>query len=273
MELVCRTFLCAGLAFLLLVYAPPSSAFNNWSDGVSDTGQCADCHGAFNKGPNYTSNSEGVSWNALLHDVHLNNTTITSNPNGSCDNCHGGTGTSGRQVDLNNSGNAKDGVNAIGCMGCHGRLADNSGDGQIGDGLRAHHMGSDAYLNWPGGIPGFGLTCAQCHGSDTTPVSESTLPAWYASVTNELVSLTMNPCNASDEENLAGLPQGLDNDGDQAYDAADWECSLPGDSDGDGNSDILWRNSANGQNALWPAAGADCHQYNLEDDRSWRSQW
>jgi hypothetical protein len=200
--------------------------FDGWSDSVNDAGQCAACHGAFQEGE-YESFAEGITWSDSLHDAHLNNTDIEDDQDGKqdCDNCHGGVNTSGRQVRLANSGSAKDGVNAIGCMGCHGRLED--GPGQFGDGLRAHHMASDSYVNWPGGIPG-GLNCAICHASDTTPASEDTPPPWFASVTNTSIMKSMAPCSVDGEEDYSSDGTGLDNDGDLDYDALeDSDCALP----------------------------------------------
>ena len=210
-----------GIAAAALLFSYTESfAYQFWSDDVDDVGQCAACHGAFRSGT-YFSVGENISWGDHLHAVHLDNTDVESSPNGACDSCHDGAGTSGRKVNLQSSVNANDGVNAIACMGCHGRLEDEAAN--IGAGLRAHHMGADAYLNWPGGIPGF-VTCAQCHPGDPTPVGESTAPPWYASITNTSIMMTMNPCGLDGEEDFSSNGEGLDNDGDGDYDSADSDC-------------------------------------------------
>jgi hypothetical protein len=246
---------CISASAFLLIYSSTAVGYKFYSDDTNDVGQCGACHTGFRDNNNYFSNAENAFWGESLHDAHLDNTDVDS----SCDNCHGGADiTTQRMVNLSSSGNAKDGVNAIACMGCHGRLED--GPGQIGDGLRAHHMGADGYLNWPGGIPG-GLTCAQCHGTDTTPASESTAPPWYASVTNTSINMTMDPCSADGEEDFSSNGEGLDNDGDGAYDTLDGDCSLavptPGDFDFDGMADIMWRNATSGQVYFWQMNGPE----------------
>jgi len=86
-------------------WAPNVQAYQYYSDAINDTGMCATCHQGFRETGNYNSPKEGF-WGTSLHNAHLNNTTVGS----SCDNCHGGAGTSGRQVDLSRSGVAADGT-------------------------------------------------------------------------------------------------------------------------------------------------------------------
>ena len=232
----------------LLTFPQTSSAYKYWSNGVNDVGQCAACHGKFREG-NYFSEAEGVSWGAHLHDVHLNNTDVESNPNGSCDSCHGGVDTEGRQVNLSSSADAKDGVNAIACMGCHGRLEDANSLGIFGEpgwgaGLRQHHENSTHVDAGPG-------TCKGCHQdadpAKFTPASEDTMPAWYASITNTSIAMTMDPCSVDGEEDFSSNGTGLDNDGDHSYDALeDSDCAPPvftaivslGDLNGNGSPEV-----------------------------------
>ncbi len=248
-----------GVVAVLLCWAPDATAYQYYSQGIDDVGNCAGCHGAFRSGT-YQSAAEGISWGDTLHAVHLDSTNVTSSP-GSCDSCHGGAGTSGRQVDLMRSGAARDGVNAIACMGCHGRLEDANDLGFFGEGwgagLRQHHFTSSD--------SGAASACGGCHPdadpAQFTPASEDTLPPWYASVTHLASGLAMDPCNASGEEDFSGDGTGLDNDGDQDYDLSDADCAtvvfVKGDADGDGIADILWRNPVTGQNAIWTMAGGN----------------
>jgi hypothetical protein len=212
-------FLIFMMSFAM--WAPDASAFQFYSDATNDQGGCAQCHTGFRDNNNYLSLAEGMSWGDSLHNVHLNNTNITS-VGGGCDNCHGGVGTAGRTVNPGSSAAAADSVNAIACVGCHGRLEDannvipSNGSG-YGAGLRQHHF-----------INGVGV-CEGCHGDSNpavfTPVGEDTMPPWYGSVTNDNTATNLEPCNAAGEEQLAGDTIGLDNDGDNAYDTADPDCA------------------------------------------------
>ena len=248
------------LAVALLTVSSPAFAWKYYSADF-DTGNCANCHGAFRSGT-YESDAEGISWGDHLHNVHLNETDVDGSPNGTCDSCHGGADTVQRQVNLASSGVAKDGVNAISCMGCHGRFEDENSLGFFGNGwgagLRQHHFTSSD--------PGAANACGACHADSNpanfTTAGEDVLPPWYASVTHTDTGLAMDSCNASANEDFSGDGTGLDNDGDQDYDLSDADCAAPvvsisGDGDGDGTSDILWRNGANGQNSLWLMANGE----------------
>jgi cysteine-rich repeat protein len=184
---------------VLSMWGPEAEAFKFYSVGISDTGNCADCHSGYRDTSDYFSNKDGAFWGTSLHNGHLNNTAI----GGNCSNCHYGADTSGRQVNLSSSANAADGVNAISCSGCHEPL-----------GLRAHHAAN-------------GITdCADCH-SDPTPPNEDVAPPWYGSVLNDFTGTNLEPCNANGEEDFAGSTLGLDNDGDNLYDTADPDCAQP----------------------------------------------
>ena len=196
-----------GLALIALaVVAPEAGAYKFWSSNVNATGSCASCHAGFRETSPYVS-PKGGSWGASLHDVHTD--TIMGGL-GDCDACHGGAGiTAVRMVNLSSSGAAADGVNAISCDGCHGRLQDGTvgAAGGWGAGLRQHHNNA-------------GITdCLDCHADSDpaafTPVGENIVPAWYA-------TFSLDPANLTGRgENFAGATTGLDNDGDLIYDAAD----------------------------------------------------
>jgi len=236
---------------VMVVGMPKAHAYGTYSTGVDDQGNCAQCHGAF-KGDKYVSVGEGTTWSENLHDAHTKNTDVTSSPGG-CGSCHFGPGTTDREVNLQSSQDARDGVNALACMGCHGRLED--GAANIGAGLRAHHLQSDLY------VPPGGLSCAICHGGDPAePVGEDILPPWYASITNTSIAMTMDPCSIDGEEDFSSNGTGTDNDGDGVYDMLDSDCAIveptPGDFDFDGMADILWRNTSTGYNWLYQMNGA-----------------
>jgi len=94
-----------GVALLMVLWAPPASAYTGFEDG------CQACHAEIaDKGPG--------------HDTHA------APLNGDCDACHGAGGGSKKNPSLTN------------CVGCHGRDADAGGDAisaGLGRGLRQHH--------------------------------------------------------------------------------------------------------------------------------------
>jgi len=196
-----------GLALIALaVVAPEAGAYKFWSTNVNASGNCASCHAGFRETSPYIS-PKGGSWGDSLHNVHVN--TIMGGT-ASCDACHGGADiTATRMVNLSSSAVAADGVNAISCDGCHGRLQDGTvgAAGGWGAGLRQHHQNA-------------GITdCLDCHADSDpaafTPVGENIAPPWYA-------TFSLDPANLSGRgENFAGAATGLDNDGDLIYDAAD----------------------------------------------------
>jgi hypothetical protein len=151
---------------------------------------CSQCHPSFvNRG--------------ALHDMHVGNQNMT----GTCKLCHTGTGdipstwTSGV-------------VGGEGCRGCHG--VDNGTTFGWGAGLRLHHLSANAPPDANGDI------CSDCHTSDPAPSPEDTLPVYYS---RGDVNVNL-PCDSMAEngEDWDGDSQGLDNDGDLAYDEADTDC-------------------------------------------------
>lgn len=192
-------------------------AYNTYSTNGS-SGNCATCHGDFNTGGTYTSLTDGQSWGDNLHDVHRNDML-----NGDCDTCHGSGGRSPVILDSSVGGS---GLSPLSCVGCHGRLEDAGNDslsGGLGAGLRQHHTTA--------GVD----TCVSCH-SDADPtnynsVGENVLPPYYANPGTEHPNMPTNPCNQGGNENFAGGPDGLDNDGDLLYDGTDSDCGAAGTPD------------------------------------------
>ena len=197
-----------------------------------------------------------AAWSGPLHNVHRNN-MLGANPNppGRCDICHLGTGktpvflnkSNGNldcvgganagaycQVDSACPGGTCSGIvyEAIACIGCHGRAADRgvrpgdcvdapTTDGPCGDGagLRQHHQNSGVAL------------CADCHAdalpANFTPAGENVQPTYYFTPDAAHPLKPTDACNPTGEEDYEASANGLDNDGDLLYDAADPDCAVP----------------------------------------------
>ena len=256
-----------GAAWITVTATDEAWAFDTYSIGISGSGNCATCHGYFLG--QYTSPKDG-SWGDDLHDVHRDLMLDRD-----CSTCHGGQGTQGREVALNDSSGGT-GLDPIACMGCHGRAEDrglNPDDcvgfqnpvplpcdpAQGGDpsqcpaptnsevcgdgaGLRQHHFNSGV------------TTCAGCH-LDTDPLAfvtagEDVAPPYYFTPDADHPTKPTDPCSPSPafNEDYAGgtLGLGLDNDGDGLFDANDPDCQVSICGDGaleageecdDGNTD------------------------------------
>jgi hypothetical protein len=191
-------------AMLLLVF---SSAV--WAFGTYDG--CATCHGDFSKG-SYTSLQDGTAWGSTLMSGHGDFV------GGRCNACHQESTQDG--VLLNSSAGI---TYTKGCVGCHGRDEDVTGNctGQSGSqggveaecgsaaGLRRHHESKVG--------PG---TCNNCHTGDATPVGEHVNPVYYGLEG----TFIKDSCDVDGTESQFG-PTGLDNDGDGQRDGLDSDCS------------------------------------------------
>jgi hypothetical protein len=135
---------------------------------------------------------------ALHNPLHVGSTKMTN----TCTLCHTSTG----DIPRTNTSGADPGH---ACNGCH-----------TGPGLRLHHAAA--------GVPAdsTGYVCADCHDDPAPPYSEALpFPPYY---TRQDVNVK-NPCvvdAASGGEDLSGDGKGLDNDGDQLYDANDTDCGV-----------------------------------------------
>jgi hypothetical protein len=123
----------------------------------------------------------------------------------------------------------------ISCAGCHGRAEDDGQDveGSVwgagyAAGLRQHH--TNAGVN----------VCKTCHGDADparyTPVGQNILPVYYAVPNDVFVNKPTDPCNQRGDENYAGGPRALDNDGDGRYDMSDLDCHPTGPGNNNGKS-------------------------------------
>ena len=204
------------LALILMVWASDVLAYENYSGG-SGKGNCFSCHGDFTA-DSYNPPFGRPTWGTgnSLHSVHQ------SMVSDDCDTCHTGvTGEEAPPVFLDSS-NGGDGLELISCVGCHGRDQDRGNDGTRspgrGAGLRQHHIEAGETV------------CGTCHSDAAgyTPVGENISPNYYANPTTH-TAIPLNPCIASGAggEDVAGSPEGLDNDGNGTYDTADPNCPVP----------------------------------------------
>jgi hypothetical protein len=163
-----------------------SLAYETYAGDVD--GGCIDCHGAFDdatspKGTTFPSNSK--------HEMHRASTSMNTD----CSLCH--TSPSRTPVYLGSSdGTANN--SGLGCSGCH-----------LGPGLREHHYNNGQTL------------CYDCH-TRVAAQPESVKPPYYGTVDTK----ANNPGNpvpvANTNENWSvGDFLGLDNDGNNLYDARD----------------------------------------------------
>jgi len=210
-----RTDLISPLImFCALALLIPTTAFaySQYSQNGDDT-NCADCHGDF-RSKNYISPVDGELWGDI-HNLHRN--TMLG---GDCDACHNSGGRFPVFMDESAGGS---GLEAIACMGCHGRSEDNvagnpSFPNGLGAGLRQHHTNA--------GVD----ECTFCHDdaspANYTPVGEEVLPSYYANPGTGHDAMPTGSCNDDGSEHFAGATIGLDNDGDLLYDTADPGCNL-----------------------------------------------
>jgi hypothetical protein len=209
-----QTSISLFIMFCVLAMFPANDvyAFSRYSQS-GDLTNCAGCHGGF-RATNYTSLTDGQNW-GNLHNLHRS--TMLS---GDCNVCHLANDEFPVLIDQSAGGT---GMEAIACMGCHGRAEDNvPGNPSFprgrGAGLRQHH--TNAGVN----------DCIECHDdadpANYTPVGENILPPYYANPGTGHPNIPTGPCNDDGSEDFAGAPIGLDNDGDELYDGDDPNCSI-----------------------------------------------
>ncbi len=237
-------------SMVIVLWAAPAGAYPTYSESLVPThrnpegesvGYCTTCHGNFRATneengrawlrDEYISPVDGKPWSEIyqeveaeepadeigLHDVHRH-IMLDKLGRSRCDTCHLGSREERFRVFLDRS-NGGEGLQPIGCAGCHGRLE----DARPGAGLRQHH--TNAGIN----------VCKVCHEdadpANYTPVGEDFLPPYYAAPNDVFVNKPTDPCNPHGEEDYAGGRAGLDNDGDGVYDNRDPDClpTAPGE--------------------------------------------
>ncbi|MHC4429526.1 MAG: hypothetical protein ACYS0D_13120 [Planctomycetota bacterium] len=199
------------VALSLFIYVPMSGAHPTWTMNEDVDTNCGQCHGDF-RDSNYISNSDGMNW-GNLHDLHR-----FTMMNGDCSTCHG-AGFYPVSTHISDGGA---GLEPISCVGCHGRNEDMGNDSISpgrGAGLRQHHTVSGVTL------------CMDCHldadPAAYTPVGENVLPSYYFTPDAAHPDKPTDPCSPNGEEDYAGIEEGLNNDGDVAYDGNDPDCGPP----------------------------------------------
>ncbi|HWH70108.1 MAG TPA: hypothetical protein VNT26_12035, partial [Candidatus Sulfotelmatobacter sp.] len=208
-----------------LLLGPNSSlAYPRYRDPATGAGNCSTCHGAFTDS---TSPKGTVFPSASKHEMHRAGTSMAT----ACNLCHS-SGDNRNPFTGSSAGTASN--PGLGCSGCH-----------VGAGLRAHHAAN-------------GVTeCLDCHGTETS-VPENVKPPYYGTADTK----ANNPANlvpvANTNENWSvGDFIGLDNDGNNLYDAADLACNpyqiLSTAREGN-NLRITWRTGGGRTDAVQAAA-------------------
>jgi hypothetical protein len=189
-----------GLATSLVLAVMGTStvqAYRTYSGGTS--GSCIDCHQDFlgshsEKGTVFPSNQN--------HEMHRATTSMATG----CNLCHTGTSSTRKPVYIGSS-NGTNSTAGFGCSGCH-----------VGAGLRAHHAANNVTV------------CADCHPPET-PDPEDVTPPYYTGMWANYTKVR-NPGNtvmaSNTNENWSiGDYIGLDNDGNNLYDLADYKIGPP----------------------------------------------
>ncbi len=155
-------------------------------------GGCSDCHGTFTG----TNSPKGTIFpSASKHEMHRASTSM----NTACALCHT-TGDNRNPFIGSSDGTTHN--QGLGCSGCH-----------VAAGLRLHHEAN-------------GITvCGDCHNPETS-VPENVKPPYYGTVDTKVDNPENLVLAANTNENWSvGDFIGLDNDGNNLYDAADYACN------------------------------------------------
>ncbi len=173
--------------FLTALGCHTSQAYDTYTEG------CNTCHGNFRDA---TTTKGTIFPGGKNHDMHRLTSSFPNNMATACNLCH--IGANQTPVNIGKSTGTANNP-GIGCSGCHEPL-----------GLRAHHAAN-------------GVTdCVDCHTDGPAP-AEGTKPPYYGTVDTR----ANNPGNtlqvANTNENWSvGDFIGLDNDGNNLYDLADY---------------------------------------------------
>lgn len=159
---------------------------------------CSNCHGSFLSS---SSIKPGNTWPDNKHNVHRSDMLDNE-----CDACH--SQGDGDNPFINMSDGTPD-LPGIGCIGCHGRFYE-GGLGYSGAGLQKHHASAGVTV------------CGMCHDEVRT-LPENGLPPYYGQPGVNV----FESCNGDGSENWTSDGEGLDNDGDLAYDQDDPNCTAP----------------------------------------------
>jgi hypothetical protein len=192
-----RSLFALGASLLLIAAGINNSfAYQYYSDPVTGDGNCFSCHGNF-RGSTSTKVPATVFPGGRNHDMHRVTANYPLNMATACNLCHGSADTFPVEIGksagtVNNTG--------IGCNGCHNAV-----------GLRKHHL-----VN---GVTG----CITCHPGDGEPPAETVKPPYYGTPDTRARNSANDVLVANTNENWSiGDFLGLDNDGNNLYDLADY---------------------------------------------------
>ncbi len=181
----------AGTLFLLSSVSP-TTAYPRYRDPATGKGNCSDCHGVFTDS---TSTKGTVFPSASKHEMHRASTSMAT----ACNLCHS-TSDNRNPYTYTSTGTANN--VGLGCSGCH-----------VGPGLRAHHAANGIDI------------CGDCHVPEQ-PVPENVKPPYYGTIdTKANHPENLAPVANTNENWSIGDFVGLDNDGNNLYDAADFVCA------------------------------------------------
>jgi cytochrome c553 len=181
-----------GASLVLAIGIQSGVAYEFYSNPSTGAGNCRTCHGDF-RGATSTKTPPTVFPSNNNHEMHR----ASANMGTACALCHTGADRSVVSIaSSDGTGNNQ----GLGCNGCHNAV-----------GLRKHHR-----LN--------GVTeCLDCHDSDGTPPAETVKPPYYGTADTKVKNPANDVLAGSTNENWSvGDFLGLDNDGNDLYDLADY---------------------------------------------------
>jgi hypothetical protein len=179
------TLMIAASLVALVAACNTGRAYETYTD-------CFACHGDF-RGSTSTKTPPTVFPSNNNHEMHRASTSMAT----ACNLCHfGASRTPVYTYQSNGTANNQ----GLGCSGCH-----------VGPGLRKHHSAN-------------GVTqCYDCHDPAETSVAENVKPPYYGTLDTKVNNPGNTVLVASTNENWSiGDFLGLDNDGNNLYDAADF---------------------------------------------------
>jgi hypothetical protein len=223
-----RLALQAGVGLLAAIAMQQVSfGYETYQDISVGGGNCFACHGDF-RGP--TSTKGTVFPGGKNHEMHRN----VANMGTACDLCHTGAD---RTIVYIGSSNGTTNNTGLGCSGCH-----------VGAGLRKHHRNN-------------GVNCStSCHPIGNAPPAETVKPPYYGTLDTKANNPGNTALIAGTNENWSvGDFVGLDNDGNNLYDLADYAVGpfkiLSLTKEGN-DIRVTWQTAGGRTNTLQAAAGA-----------------
>lgn len=161
----------------------------NTSHAYTNYTGCSSCHGDFRGG---TSTKGTVFPGGKNHDMHRASTSMGT----ACDLCHSGSSRTPVYIGFS-AGTANN--RGVGCSGCH-----------VGAGLRAHHNANGVTV------------CYDCHLPEASD-PETVKPPYYGTADTKVDNPGNTVLATNINENWSvGDFLGLDNDGNNLYDLADY---------------------------------------------------